>query len=221
MALLACLVEVLKRERMPYLTLHHQPAYTALEQAAVSHVPARCSAKVVIFFADDQPIQAVVPAHHLVDLDRLRVLAGAATLRLAREDEIARLYPEFEVGAAPPFGMMHGHRVFLEQWFVGEPEMVFNAGTHTDCLCMHCADLAEMVKPVVGAFSMPRSAAKRTAQNSVEATRIAKSTQGPGYTPIPTTPSTQSPMAAPSNPGTGTGSRRSGASPYIRRATST
>ena len=220
MALLACLAEVLKRERMPYVMLHHPPAFTALEQTAISHVPARCSAKVVIFFADGNPIQAVVPAHHLVDVERLRLLAEATTIRLAREDEIAQLYPEFEVGAAPPFGMMHGHRVFLDQWFIGEPDMVFNAGTHTDCLCMHYADLAEMVKPVVGAFSMPRSAAKRTAQNKVEATRIAMSTQGPGYTPIPTTPRTQSPIAAPRSPGTGTGSRRSGASMYMRRATS-
>jgi Ala-tRNA(Pro) deacylase len=155
MALLACLAEVLKRERMPYVTLRHRAAYTALEQAAVSHVPARCSAKVVIFFADDQPIQAVVPAHYHVDTERLRLLAGARTIRLAREDEIAALYPEFEVGAAPPFGALHGHRVFVEQCFVGEPQMVFSAGTHTDCLCMHYADVAEMVRPLVGTFGVP------------------------------------------------------------------
>ena len=55
----------------------------------------------------------------------------------------------------PPFGAMHGHRVFVEECFVGEPEMVFSAGTHTDCLCMHYADIAEMVKPLVGSFGVP------------------------------------------------------------------
>lgn len=154
MALLACLAEVLKRERMPYVTFRHPPAYTALEQAAVSHTPGRCAAKVVICFADDQPVQAVVPAHYLVDLERLRRLAGAQAIRLAQENEIATLYPEFEVGAMPPFGTLYGHRVFVEQCFVGEPEMVFNAGTHTDCLCMHYGDFADMVKPVVGAFGL-------------------------------------------------------------------
>ena len=58
------------------------------------------------------------------------------------------------MGAAPPFGTMYGHRVFVEQCFVGEPEMVFNAGTHTESLCMHYSDFAEMVKPVVGAFGL-------------------------------------------------------------------
>ena len=162
MALLACLAEVLKRERMPYVTLRHPPAFTAPELAQVAHIPGRRSVKVVICIADGQPVQAVVPAHYAVDLEALRRLAGAASLRLANESEIATLYPEFEVGAMPPFGMMHGHRVFVERCFVGEPEMVFNAGTHTDCLCMPYNDFAEMVRPIVGSFGLsPRNRATR------------------------------------------------------------
>jgi Ala-tRNA(Pro) deacylase len=154
-ALLACLTAVLKRERVPYVTLRHPPAFTAPELSAVAHIPGRRSAKVVICMADGRPVQAVVPAHHSVDLEALRRLAQAASLRLAREVEIAGLYPEFEVGAMPPFGMMHGHPVFIERCFVGEPEMVFNAGTHTDSLCMHYSDFAEIVRPIVGSFGVP------------------------------------------------------------------
>lgn len=153
--MLACLVEVLKRERVPYLTLRHPPAFTAPELSAVAHIPGRRLAKVVICIADGRPLQAVVPAHYSVDLDALRHLARATSVRLAHEDEIAALYPEFEVGAMPPFGMMHGHPVFVERCFVGEPEMVFNAGTHTDSLCMHYGDFAEIVRPVVGSFGTP------------------------------------------------------------------
>ena len=154
-ALLACLAAVLKRERVPYVTLRHPPAFTAPELSAVAHIPGCRSAKVVICIADDRPVQAVVPAHHSVDLEALRTLAQAAALRLAREEEIAALYPEFEVGAAPPFGMMHGHPVFVDRCFIGEPEMVFNAGTHTDSLCMHYNDFADIVHPIVGSFGMP------------------------------------------------------------------
>jgi hypothetical protein len=42
---------------------------------------------------------------------------------------------------------------------VGEPEMVFNAGTHTEAICMHYGDFAELAKPIVGAFG--RSPAHR------------------------------------------------------------
>src|SRR4029077_7160471 len=90
-----------------------------------------------------------------VDLEQLRLLASAAALRLAHEDEIAALYPEYEVGAMPPFGAVYGHRVFVDQCLVGEPEMVFNAGTHTEAICMHYGDFAELAKPLVGAFGRP------------------------------------------------------------------
>ena len=155
MALLSCLAEVLKRERVPYVTLRHPPAFTAPELSTVAHIPGRRSAKVVICIADGRPVQAVVPAHYAVDLEALGRLAGAVSLRLAREEEIAALYPEFEVGAMPPFGMMHGHPVFVERCFVGEPEMVFNAGTHTDSLCMHYGDFADIDRPIVGSFGVP------------------------------------------------------------------
>jgi Ala-tRNA(Pro) deacylase len=154
-ALLPCLAEVLKRERVPYLTLRHPPAFSAPKLSAVAHIPGRRSAKVVICIADTDPVQAVLPAHYAVDLEALQKLAGSASMRLAKEPEIAALYPEFEVGAMPPFGMMHGHRVFVERCFVGEPEMVFNAGTHTDSLCMHYGDFAEIVRPTVGIFGLP------------------------------------------------------------------
>jgi Ala-tRNA(Pro) deacylase len=154
MGLPARLAEVLKRERMPYTVFRHAPAYTALEQAQVSHIRGRCAAKVVICMADDTPVQAIVPAHYRVDLERLRRLAGAFTIRLALEEEIARIYPEFEVGAAPPVGTIYGHRVFVEECFVGEPEMVFDAGSHTVSVCMHFSDFAEMVKPVIAAIGI-------------------------------------------------------------------
>ena len=91
MPLLACLAEVLKRERVPYLTLRHPPAFTAPELCAVAHIPGRRSAKVVICIADSQPVQAVLPAHYSVDLEALKTLVGCSSLRLAREQEIAAL----------------------------------------------------------------------------------------------------------------------------------
>jgi len=167
-ALNSSIVAILKRERIPYTCFKHSPAYTAQEEAAVSHVFGRCWAKVVICIADDQPVQAVLPAHHTVDLEQLRVLANAGQLRLACEEEIARLYPEYEVGAMPPFGAVHGHRVFVEQCLVGEPELVFNAGTHTEALCMHYGDVAELAKPIVGLFT---KAPGRRGQNATKTAR--------------------------------------------------
>ena len=152
MGIAASIVELLKRERIPYTWFQHKVSYTAQEEAAVSHVQGHAWAKVVICMADEQAVEAVLPAHYKVDLEQLRALAGVTTLRLATEAELARLYPDLEVGAMPPFGAMWGHRVFVERCLVGEPEMVFNAGTHTDAIRMHYWDFAELAKPYVGNF---------------------------------------------------------------------
>ena len=158
MGIAASIVELLKRERMPYTCFRHQPAYTAEEVAAVSHILGRCWAKVVVCIADNEAVQAVLPAHYRIDLEQFRALIGAMTLRLAREEELAVLYPDIEVGAMPPFGAVYGHRVFVEHCLVGEPEMVFKAGTHTDAICMHYGDVAELAKPTVGTFCCTRRA---------------------------------------------------------------
>ena len=59
----------------------------------------------------------------------------------------------------PPFGDLYGQRVFADASLVGEPEMVFSAGTHTDCIRMHYYDFVEIAHPVVGVFGQPRSGA--------------------------------------------------------------
>jgi Ala-tRNA(Pro) deacylase len=153
MAIVTSIAELLRRERIPYTWFRHAVAYTAQEEAAVSHVLGRSWAKVVVFIADDRPVQAVLPASCTVDLEQLRATAGAATLRLAREDEMAALYPDCEVGAMPPFGAIYGQRVFVDRRLVGEPEMVFTAGTHTDAIRMHYGDFVVLANPVVGTFA--------------------------------------------------------------------
>lgn len=155
MAVAAALVELLRQKRMPYTTFRHPPAYTAQEEAAVSHTRGRSWAKVVVCMADGRLVQAVVPAHYRVDLEALGRLARASSVRLAREIEFAGIYAGCEPGAMPPFGAVYGHRVFIDCSLVGEPEMVFNGGTHTDAIQMHYGDFAEIAQPTVGAIGRP------------------------------------------------------------------
>lgn len=147
------LAEFLGNARVPYNTFHHRAAFSAQREAAASHVPGRCWAKTVVCFADEEPILAVLPACLMVDLPQLRLLAGAKTLRLAREQEIVDLYPDCEPGAMPPFGSLYLQRVFLDQGLVGEPEMVFNGGTHMDAICMHYRDFIDVARAIVGPFA--------------------------------------------------------------------
>jgi Ala-tRNA(Pro) deacylase len=147
--------ELLKNAHVPFTTFQHPIGYGAQYEAARSHVPGRLWAKTVICIADDRPVAAVVPAHLLVDLERLRALAGATTVRLAREAELIDCCPDEELGATSPFAGGCRWRVFVDRSFVGEPEMVFSAGTHTDAIRLHYWDFAELARPVVGDLTVP------------------------------------------------------------------
>jgi Ala-tRNA(Pro) deacylase len=161
MAIPASIDKFLKESGMDYSLLEHPRAFTAQEEAAVTHVPGKAWAKAVVCFADDQPILAVLPAHHTVDEARLRSVVGARSLRLAKEDEFVSLYPDCEAGAMPPFGPLFSQRVFVDRSLASDPEIVFNAGTHTDAIRMRYGDFAALVRPVVGDFAeAPWRAAK-------------------------------------------------------------
>ena len=153
MSLTSSIHEYLGHARVAYAVLPHSPTYTAQDGAAAMDVPGRDWAKVVICVADEKPIQAVLSAPLTVDLDRLRGLAGAKTIRLAAEGEVRHLFPDCELGAMPPFGPLYGQRVFVDGELAAEPVIVFNAGTHTEAMRMRYADFAAATRPTVGWFA--------------------------------------------------------------------
>ncbi len=142
--------EFLREAHVPYTVVPHQPAFTAQTEAAATHVPGRDWAKVVVCFVDGEPVEAVVPAPSLVNLDRLMELTGGNEIRVADEAELRRLFPECEVGAMPPFGPLYGQTVYVDAMLALEPEIVFNAGTHREAIAMRWSDFVKMVNPIVG-----------------------------------------------------------------------
>jgi len=149
----AAIHQFLKDAHVPYTVVPHRPAFSAQQEAAATHVPGRDWAKVVICFVDNEPVQAILPAPLVVNLDRLLQLAGGADIRLADEDELRILFPGCEAGAMPPFGPLYGQTVFADVALAAEPKIVFNAGTHTEAIVMRWADFANSVRPIVGKFA--------------------------------------------------------------------
>jgi Ala-tRNA(Pro) deacylase len=147
--------EFLREAHIPYTVLPHPPAFTAQTEAAVTHVPGRDWAKVVVCFIDGQPVEAVLPAPFVIDLHRLLQLAGGRAIRLAKEDELSRLFPGCEAGAMPPLGPLYGQSVFVDVSLAGEQQIVFNAATHVDAIAMRWPDFARTVRPIVGKFAIP------------------------------------------------------------------
>ncbi len=141
--------EYLEKEHIKFQIAEHPLAYTATEIAGSQHVPGKQMVKSVIVNANGKFIMCVLPAIHLVDFEKLKKAVGANDLRLADEEDLERLFPDYEVGAEPPFGHLYGLKVYSEKVLEEDEEIVFNAGTHTDVVRIKYADFKRLVKPVV------------------------------------------------------------------------
>lgn len=140
---------LLEREGVEFNILEHQPAYTALEIAGAQHVPGRQVIKAVIVKTDGKFVMCVLPAIHYLDLEKLKKILNTNQVVLAKEEEIARLFPDDEVGAEPPFGQLYGLEVIADKILEEDNDIAFNAGSHTEMIQMKFHDYQRLVKPTV------------------------------------------------------------------------
>lgn len=154
MAIPASVSEFLDRHHVRYSVLRHPVAYTAQEEAAAAQVPGHDWAKVVVCYADDRPLLAVLPAPLTVDLTRLRSATHARSLRLAREDEFKGLYTDCEIGAMPPLGPLYRQEVVVDETLTDARDIVFDAGSHREAIRMPYAEFERVVRPTVAAFGI-------------------------------------------------------------------
>ena len=150
------LKDFLDAQDIKYIVIRHSPAFTAQEIAASAHVPGKNLAKTVMVKIDGQMAMAVLPASFKIDLEHLRVTAGADNVKLATEQEFQDMFPHCEVGAMPPFGNLYGMAVYVAAALAEDDEIAFNAGSHTELIRLTYRDFAEIVKPIVLSFASAR-----------------------------------------------------------------
>jgi len=139
--------------RIHYTHSIHPLAFTAKEVARAELMPMHHMTKTVIYHGDEGFGMALVPADSIVDMHELRTILGKPHLRLATEVEISRLFPEYELGAMPPFGNLYGMAVYVDKAVAQQETIAFNAGTHRDVVHMYYGDFRHLVNPVVAEFA--------------------------------------------------------------------
>lgn len=152
--------ELLTREQCVFEVMTHPAVYTAQERAAACHITGGRLAKVVIVRDGDWFAMAVVPATSYLDIDQLRAVTGRPGLRLAREAEFARVFPDCDPGAMPAFGHLYGLSVFLDTSLADGPELAFEAGTHREEIRMPMGEYLRLAKPAMASLAAgpPRAA---------------------------------------------------------------
>ncbi len=141
--------EYLDQRHAKYVTISHQPAYTAQEVAAAAHIPGRMIAKTVMVKLDGEMAMVVLPADRRVDLDYLKKITRSQTARLASEEEFNGMFPGCEVGAMPPLGELYGLEVYAARELTEDDEIAFNAGTFTEVVKLPYAEFRRLARPRV------------------------------------------------------------------------
>jgi len=143
------LKEYLDSHGIRYVSIRHSLAYTAQEVAASAHVLGRDFAKTIIVSSDEGLAMVVLPASRRLVLADLREMLIADHVRLASEAEFKAVFPDCELGAMPPFGNLYGMPVYVAASLAEEPEIAFNAGTHTEVIKLAYEDFDRLVQPTV------------------------------------------------------------------------
>lgn len=151
MAMNERLAHLLDEEGVSHRVVSHREMFTAQQVAAASHLSGRVLAKVVVLRdAGGEDLMLVVPASTRVDLGSVAGALGRVGLRLATEPEVARLFPDCETGAMPPFGHLYEMPVYLDACLEKVDEIYFQAGNHHEVVGMALSDYLRLARPIGG-----------------------------------------------------------------------
>lgn len=147
--------DLLTDRHIAFQRLHHRPTYTANHTAQALHVPGREVAKTVLLRAGRGYLLAVLPATHKIDLEQLRQRLGEDCLEMASEEDMARLFPDCQRGALPPFGSLYQLPTVVDETLMQDEQIVFDAQTHEDAIRMDYRDYEAIEHPAHGRFAFP------------------------------------------------------------------
>lgn len=146
MAIASKVQDYMNQRGLRYDVLTHPHSHNSMETAQLAHIPGKCLAKTVVLEDEDNGfLMAVLPSTHHVQLGRLSKTLNCK-LRLATEDEIARLFEDCELGAIPPVGAAYGMRMIVDDSLADYPEIYFEGGDHEQLIQMSRDDFMAMME---------------------------------------------------------------------------
>ncbi|MGH3042929.1 MAG: aminoacyl-tRNA deacylase [Gaiellaceae bacterium] len=130
--------------------LEHARTERAADEAAALGIGAEEVAKTLVLVASSGNVRAVLAASERVDLHKVAAVLGVGgkKVHLASEDDLGRDYPDFELGAVPPFGGPED-QVIVDERLAGRDSVVVEAGSHQRSVRLKAADLVRLTRAQV------------------------------------------------------------------------
>ncbi len=145
-------LEYLYMQQVRYSHSVHPLARTARATAAAERVRPDEFAKTVVYLGSAGFGIAVVAADQFVDLAKISRVLGLSYIGLATEKDLAKLFPDCELGAMPPFGDACELPVIMDAGIAGD-FIAFTIGTHRDAVRISFEDFQRLAKPTVASIA--------------------------------------------------------------------
>ena len=140
---------ILDEAGVEYELLPHPRTETATAEAEALGVEQADVAKTLVISTPGGYVRAVLAASERIDMHKLREhLEGGKRIHLATEDDLGRDYPDFELGAVPPFGGSDD-RVLVDSRLADRESVVLEAGSHEQSVRIRTADLLALTRAEV------------------------------------------------------------------------
>jgi Ala-tRNA(Pro) deacylase len=130
--------------------LEHTHTERAADEATVLGIGPEEVAKTLVLVGPSGSVRAVLAASERIDLHKVAAVLGLGgkKVHLASEDDLARDYADFELGAVPPFGGRQD-RVIVDERLAGRDSVVLEAGKHDRSVRLKAADLVRLARAQV------------------------------------------------------------------------
>jgi Ala-tRNA(Pro) deacylase len=141
--------ELLDRRPVPYEVVPHRETATTHDAAQSTHVAGYRVAKVVVVRdSAGSDFMVVLPSTLHLDPWKVHHVTGRHGIHLEDEKELARLFPDCEVGAMPPIGHLYGLATYVDPCLIeDQDEIWFQAGNHHELVRMSIADYQRLATP--------------------------------------------------------------------------
>src|SRR5215213_4580434 len=126
---MSAVTEHLEQRGSAFELLAHRQAYTSTDEARALGIDAGEVLKTLAVRTGSGYVLVVIPASCRLDL------------HLAREEELGRDFPGYQLGALPPLGALLGSQVFIDPEVLEHDIVVFAAGSQTESVRMGTREL--------------------------------------------------------------------------------
>jgi Cys-tRNA(Pro) deacylase len=142
---MADVTRFLEEAGIDFDVLEHAHTERATDEATALGVAPEEVAKTLVLASPEGNVRTVLGASDRLDLHKVASVLGVGgkKVHLATEDDLARDYSDFELGAVPPFGGPKD-RVIIDERLSARDSVVLEAGSHETSVRLKVADLVRL-----------------------------------------------------------------------------